>query len=316
MLRKTETEAIAVAEPYIAVVGAVNVDYWGRSFAPLIARDSNPGAVRVSLGGVGRNVAHNLRKLGVNVQLLTALGEDDRARMIEESCRALGVGLDGALRVPGGRTSTYLCITGPDGEPALAVCDADVASCLTPDTLEPRMALLDGAALVVIDGNLTADTLDYLTRRCRAPLFADPVSVTKAAKLAGVLDRVHTVKPNAQEAEALTGERDPAKAAKALVKKGVRRAFVSDGANGIFAAENGCSVHVPCFPAKAVNATGCGDAALAALCRSYLDGKNLEDAARFAAAAGALAAESEETISPLLSVAELEKRIHERRENA
>ena len=304
-----------MAEPYIAVVGAVNVDLWGRSFAPLIARDSNPGEVRASLGGVGRNVAHNLRKLGVAVQLIAALGEDDRARQIEESCRALGIGLDGALRVPGGRTSTYLCISGPDGEPALAVCDTDVARCLTPEVLEARMPLLDGAALVVIDGNLTAETLEYLTRRCRAPLFADPVSVTKAAKLAGVLDRIHTLKPNAKEASALTGEDDVPAAAKALIRKGVRRVFVSDGVNGIVAAEEGSCIRVPCLPAKAVNATGCGDAALAALCKSYLDGSSLEGAAYLAAAAGAVAAESEETIAPGFGLEALEKKLSERRKN-
>ena len=49
---------------YIAVVGGVNIDVGGRSFAPLVAGDSNPGVIRTSLGGVGRNIAHNLALLG------------------------------------------------------------------------------------------------------------------------------------------------------------------------------------------------------------------------------------------------------------
>ena len=59
---------------YVAVAGAVNVDIGGQSAGPLVGRDSNPGKVTVSMGGVGRNIAHNLRLLGVKVSLLTALG--------------------------------------------------------------------------------------------------------------------------------------------------------------------------------------------------------------------------------------------------
>ena len=58
---------------YAAVVGGVNVDIGGQSYAPLVARDSNPGRVRISLGGVGRNIAHNMSLLGVDVRLLTCM---------------------------------------------------------------------------------------------------------------------------------------------------------------------------------------------------------------------------------------------------
>lgn len=315
MLKKTETEAIAVQRPYIAVVGAVNVDLWGRSYAPLIPRDSNPGEIRASLGGVGGNIAHNLRRLGAEVELVAALGEDDWARRIEENCRTLGIGLRGALRIPDGRTSTYLCISGPDGEPALAICDVDISKQLTPEFLETRLPLLNGAALVVMDSNLTAEAIDFLTSRCTCPIFADPISVTKAAKLAPVLDRIHTLKPNTVEAEALTGEANAELAARALVKQGVKRAFVSDGVNGIYAAEEGHCIRVPSFPAQLKNATGCGDSALAALCRSFLDGRSLENSARYAAAAGAVTAESDETVSPAMSAEAVENRIKYAEEN-
>ena len=65
---------ILPAGGYVVVAGAVNVDIGGQSAGPLVGRDSNPGKVTVSMGGVGRNIAHNLRLLGVKVSLLTALG--------------------------------------------------------------------------------------------------------------------------------------------------------------------------------------------------------------------------------------------------
>ena len=61
---------------YVAVVGGVNIDIGGRPLQPLIERDSNPGKVLISLGGVGRNIAHNMSLLGLNVRFLTAFGND------------------------------------------------------------------------------------------------------------------------------------------------------------------------------------------------------------------------------------------------
>lgn len=93
---------------YAAVVGGVNVDIGGQSYAPLVARDSNPGRVRISLGGVGRNIAHNMSLLGVDVRLLTAFGDDLHAQRVAASCGELGIDISHALQVPGGTTSTYL----------------------------------------------------------------------------------------------------------------------------------------------------------------------------------------------------------------
>ena len=295
--------------PYAAIVGAVNMDIWGRSFDTLIPRDSNPGEIRFSPGGVGRNIAHNLRLLDVDTEMLTALGGDVWAARLEEDCRALGIGLDRAVRVPDMRTSGYLYITGPDGELALAVCDTDVTGTITPAVIEQNLDLFSRAALVVFDGNLTRETMDCLTSRCRAPLFVDPVSVTKAKKLIPFLHRIHTIKPNALEAAALTGEADPAAAAQALVEAGVERVFVSDGPGGMFCAHGSDSCHVPCPPTALVDATGGGDAAMAGLCRAFLDGRGIVSAAHYALAAGSLAVERAETINPDLSDEAVRRRL-------
>ena len=303
-----------MTEPYAAVVGAMNMDIWGRSFNRLIPRDSNPGEIRFSPGGVGRNIAHNLRLLGVETEMLTALGGDIWAGQLEENCRALGVGLSRAVRVPDMRTSGYLYITGPDGDLTLAVCDTDVTGTITPAVIEQNLDLLSRAALVVFDGNLTEETIDCLTSRCRAPLFVDPVSVTKAKKLRPFLHLIHTFKPNALEASAITGEETPAAAAAALVEAGVNRVFVSDGPGGMVCANGPDVYHVPCPETELVNATGGGDAAMAGLCRAFLDGRDIVSAARYALAAGSLAVECAGTINPALSD-EAARRRMEKNEN-
>lgn len=296
-------------EKYAAVVGAVNVDIWGRSYDALTERDSNPGEILLSMGGVGRNIAHNMCLLDIRVQMLTAIGGDAWAQQIESSCRELGIGLEHAVRLPRQRTSTYMYISGPDGDMALAVCDTDIAQHITPELIERNLDMLNAAELVVFDGNLTPEAMDCLTLSCTAPLFVDPVSTAKAVKLIPFLHRIHTIKPNTIEAEALTGESSAEAAAQALIYAGVKRAFVSDGARGIVAAHGLDCLRVPCCAVKLVNATGGGDAVMAALCRSFLDGRDIVQSARYALAAGALAVECPQTINSELSDALVRRRM-------
>lgn len=130
--------------PYAVVCGGVNIDIGAHSFAPLRAKDSNPGKVELSLGGVGRNIAHNMRLLGVPTYLLTAVGGDSRASQVEESCKELGIDLSHALRVPDGRTSTYVFVGDSDGDMAVAVADMEICEKLTPDYFASQKELLDG----------------------------------------------------------------------------------------------------------------------------------------------------------------------------
>lgn len=289
------------------MVGAVNLDVCGRSHRPLVPHDSNPGAVSVSLGGVGRNIAHNLALLGVDVALITALGSDDGAQQVARSCRELGIDLSGALTVPDGATSTYLVLTDHTGEMALAVSDMDICEHLTPDYLAGRLPLLDAAGAVVLDANLPAAAIEFLAQRCAAPLFADPVSAAKAAKLAPVLPRLHALKANRLEAEVLSGVTitDDASlhaAADALLARGVGRVFLSLGPDGLLACEGSRRVRLPSFPGPMANATGCGDALTAALVWGFLCDLSLEETARAGLAAASIALAGAETINPDLSV--------------
>lgn len=293
---------------YAVVAGGVNVDIGGRAFAPLVAKDSNPGKVRTSLGGVGRNIAHNMSLLGVEVRFLTAFGDDLHAQRIAASCGELGIDISHALQVPGGATSTYLFINDNDGDMALAISDMEICESLTPAYFASKLPLLNDAQLVVVDTNLPAASLTYLAEHCTAPIFADPVSTAKAEKLRPILGKLHTLKPNRLEAELLSGVKitDDAslrQAAQALLDTGLHRVFISLGTDGVLAADHEQMITVPCYKAEMRNATGAGDAFMSALAWAYLEGTDLESTAKAAAATAALAVESVETINPELSAA-------------
>ena len=189
---------------YVAVVGGANVDIGGMPDRELIEGDSNPGRVRVSLGGVGHNIARNLSLLGVKTVFLTALGRDEYGLRIARDCEENGVDCSEILRAED-PTSTYLFITDGAGDMRLAISDMAICRRITPAWLETKKRVLEGAAAVVADANLPAETLRWIAENSVSPVFADPVSVTKAEKLRPLLGRLHTLKPNRLEAELLGG---------------------------------------------------------------------------------------------------------------
>lgn len=289
------------ARQYAAVVGAVNMDICGRPLKKLIFRDSNPGTMQLTPGGVGRNIAHDLRLLGEDVTFLTVFGEDTYAETLRRDCTALGMDLSCAETIRGGRTSSYLYITDERGEMQLAICDTDISNCITPEYLAKHLAVLNGASAVVMDGNLTEETIAWLGAHCTAPIFADPVSVTKAERMRTSLSRIHTFKPNLTEGQNLTGETEPEAIVRAMLALGVQRVFLSMGPDGILAAQGDEVVHLPCLPTRLVNTTGGGDAVMAALVWAYLNGLDLRASAAAALAAGKCTVEYGGTNNPALS---------------
>ena len=299
---------------YAVVVGGVNVDIGGRSHSRLVAADSNPGKVSISLGGVGRNIAHNMTLMGVDVKMLTALGEDVYGNRIAASCTELGIDASRALRVADCATSTYLYIADQEGEMALALSDMEICERITPAYLTANQQVLQNAQVIVADTNIPVETLVYLAENCTAPIFCDPVSTIKAEKLRPILGKIHTLKPNRLEAELLSGviireKQDAETAAKALLEKGVQRVFISMGADGVCAANEKEILWLSNIPGQMVSTTGCGDAFMAALVWAYMQDMTLEETAQAGLAAGSIAMESAETINPAMSATALKLRM-------
>ena len=285
---RPQTKSVGAA----VVFGGINMDIWGRPAGVLVPKDSNPGTVSLRPGGVGRNIAHDLRLLGLEVSLVAAIGGDIYATAISESCLALGIDLSHAPVFPQLRSSTYLYISDERGEMQLAVSDMDICSALTAEYAASVLPKLRADALV-LDTNLPKETIHYICNNSSMPVYADPVSTAKAVKLLPVLHRLYAIKPNVLEAEALTGEHDPRRAALALVERGVKRVFISLGCQGMIAADEKELLHLPIHATRLVNVTGAGDAATAAIVLSGIKGLSLRETAELALRAGAVTCGSE-----------------------
>lgn len=308
--------AVAKNSHYAVVVGGVNLDIGGKSFAPLVVGDSNPGTVTVSLGGVGRNIAHNLALLGTNVAMLTAFGRDLHGEKIATSCKDLGISAEHALRPENATTSTYLYVANSNGDMSIALSDMSVCEKITPQYLAEKTTVWKNARVIVADTNIPASSLEYLAENATAPLFCDPVSTVKAEKIRPILHKIHTLKPNRAEAELLSGikinNRDDAqKATDALLEKGVQRIFLSMGANGVCVATAEEFFFLDNLPGTMVNTTGCGDAFMSALVWAHMKKADLKTSALAGLAAGSIAMEASQTINPAMSVQAIQNRINE-----
>ena len=279
----------------VVVVGAANIDITGSTPNPLTPGDSIPGRVRSTPGGVARNIAENLARLGTQVSLLAAVGDDGFGRSLLASTGRAGVGVQDCWILAGESTSIYMSVHGPDGDMAIAINDLDIVERVTPDRLASRQGLLQQAPALMLDCNLSACALHYLFENAAGkPVFVDAVSAFKCRRVLPWLERIHTLKVNQLEAAALCGKALPdgalhAAMADHLHGQGVLRVLLSLGIRGVYWSERGGAHGLQAaLPVQVVNVTGAGDALMAGLLYQTLRGAALRDAVRFACACAAM----------------------------
>ena len=286
---------------HVVVVGGMNMDICGKPASEIRMGDSNPGTVSLSPGGVGRNIAHDLCLLGAKVSLVSVVGDDIYGARLKESCAELGMNTDMVAVLPGQSSSTYLYVTDESGDMIVAVNDMLISSRINAEYLGSCIDKLNSADAVVVDANLSPEAIAWLAENCTAPMYADPVSAAKAARLLPLFPKLEALKPNSMEARELTGCERPEFAAKALLDMGIKRVFISEGAEGILAACGDETVIQPRIPASVVNTNGAGDSATAAIVWASAQGMSLAECAKAAAAAGCITVASEYTNAPELS---------------
>ena len=290
----------------VVVVGGANVDLRARSTDRAVAATSNPGTATFSAGGVGRNVAENLARLGTPVQLVAAVGRDDLGDRLLAETAAAGVGVDHVVRtsLP---TGTYTAVLDSDGELLVAVSDMAGTDALLPDDVRRAAGAVASAELVVLDGNLSsaflAACLD-LAAASGTPVVLDPVSVPKARRLAPLLAdgrALLALTPNLAELGALVGgpvTDDDALgvAVDRLHRQGAEHVWVRLAGDGSILSTAGDAVRLEPVAGPVVDVTGAGDAMLAAFVHALLAGSTPAHAARYGHAAAALTVAVPQTV--------------------
>ncbi len=292
--------------PPVVLIGSACFDVKGTVGEQFYPSSSNPGRVRVSLGGTARNIAESLARLDVPTRLLTAVGDDAQGRQIVAQTRAAGVLIDDEALVvaPGLTSGSYLALLRDDGQLIVGVDDTGVTRRITPRHIHGCRRLIRDAALVVVDANLRPQTLRVVLRLCRrygVGVCLDPVSVALARGLAPLLPGAALITPNMREAAALSGlpvtTREEALAAARLLQERTSGVVVVTMAHGgavyVSAAASG---HIPAIETAVVDATGAGDALTAGVIFGMLNDFPLDDAIALGTAMASLTMQSPETV--------------------
>jgi pseudouridine kinase len=296
---------------HLLVIGAASIDTKGRANGPIQAGTSTSGVIRISVGGVGRNIAENLARLGQRVILLSAVGDDGPGRRILQQATECGIDISHMLVDADQRTAAYLAVLDEAGSMVMSIDDMGInRRLLTPAFVHRHRALFRHARLVALDANLspaTLRTIFNLARKYQVPVCADPTTATLAPRLCPYLADLTLVAPNAAEAEALCGmpvtDRESALlAAQKLVNLGVQIAIVTLGATGLVYATSQESGHVPAIEGEIVDLTGAGDALTAAVVFGLLNDLPIDEAVRLGTSAAALTLACRETVCPELSL--------------
>lgn len=281
--------------PDVVVIGASAIDLKATADATLIPATSNPGVVSASPGGVGRNIAETLARLGSEVRLISRVADDAFGRLVLAETAAAGVDVS-QVHTDAARTATYVATLDVDGSLSVAVSDFVAIDTMTLEHVDSIS--LDGVGHVVLDANLPIPVLSAALTRAGevgAMVTIEPVSVVKASRLVGLSSayRAHLITPNEDEYAALTARLDPhSLAANVCVRRGLAGSRLMRG-------RDAAPVDIPAVqvPAEQVrDVTGAGDSATAGLIHALVRGADLEQAIAFGHAVAARTVRSDLTV--------------------
>lgn len=302
-----------MTERYVLVIGAAAIDTKGYTFAPLQRGTSNPGKIKSNSGGVARNIAENLVRLGEHAVLLSAVGTDRSGTRVINRLNEVGVDARYLITTPDYRTGSYIALYDQKKTLIHSLDDMGVMQAVTPQVVYRHRRLIREASMIVLDGNLSPETFASIIKQAQSnkiPVVADPTSTGLAERIKPHLSDFYMITPNAAEAEILTGKKVRSRqsgieAAQSLVSLGVTIAVITLAEKGVVYATSDTSGHIPALTTNVVDLTGASDAMSAAIIFGLLNQFPIDEAVRLGAGAAALTLQSEETVLETLNLDQL-----------
>ena len=309
----------------VTIIGGANMDINGFSTDPLNMKDSNPGRVEYCPGGVGRNIAENLHRLGAEVRFISVIGNDPGGELIRISSVNMGLNIGHSLflKTENQVTSVYIALMDSNGEMKLALADMNILEQMTEEHLESKAKIIEESSIVLLDTNLPERIINFILDRfggkSKPLFFLDAVSARKAQKAASRLGSFDTIKLGRMEAAALSGieisdettalsQREKLEeAARILAAKGVHRIFITLGKEGVFAYCAGKSSFYPVRYVTPVSTSGAGDAFMAGIIYGTLQGWDEEALVSFSLAMARITVQGRFTVSPEMCLELVEK---------
>ncbi len=298
----------------VYVIGGANIDITGSSFEPLRTFDSNPGDIKLTYGGVGRNIAENLANLKENVFFISVFSIDAFGKWLYQDLMNKGINLQYSKVVDNHSSSIYLAVLNENNDMYLGMSDMKILDELDEAMIDKVMANIHQDDLLVIDTNLKKETIEYVLKRCSCIVAMDPISSIKAKKIDGLLNYIDIFKPNKYEAKEFSGvlieDKDSANYnVDYFLEKGIKEIIISLAEDGVIIGNLKERYWLKHDLVDVVNATGGGDAFLSAYLKSRLNDKNILQSTKYAIGAAICTIKCKDTVNGRLCDKMIEEEI-------
>ena len=246
----------------VCVIGGSVIDLFLYPHNHMNLYDSNPGYMKSSPGGVGRNVAENLARLDVQTTLVTPLGQDHYRKIIEDQAHEIGLSL---CPINIKETPLYISIINEKGEDLIGVALMDGIESVDMESIMKYKHIFEQSDIIVIDTNLSETVLTTLLKLYGHKSYVDAISGHKAKRLKHILPFIHTLKLNFIEATTIAGFGDDsldslAQLGKYFLDQGVKEIIITMGEKGVYYANHDMTQFRSSLQIDVVNSTGAGDA--------------------------------------------------------
>jgi len=259
----------------IYVIGGSTIDIYAKSDKDIILKDSNIGDITIAYGGVANNIAHNLKALGEDISFITAFGDDYFSKLLIDDLNEKDINISLSKIFLEEKSSVYLAVLDNKKDMYVGVNDMGVIDRLDVENLSELKDIVKDNDYVVLDTNLSNDSLRFIFNEVKGKKIVEAISVNKVSKIVPYLSKIDMIKLNNLEASSICGMKldDQVKMIafmKLMKGEGVKEVLVSSRKGLYIGTHKGIEFYKHNFNnINVVNSTGAGDA----LYSAYIYGK-------------------------------------------
>lgn len=268
----------------VTVIGSCSIDF-------VVTTAIRPGkgetvigeSFKVVPGGKGANQAVAATRLGAHVTMIGCVGDDYYGEIILKNLKDNGVHIDYVEPVTGSSSGTAHIVIANGDNNIIVVKGAN--NDVTPARIEKVLRVIQTSDIVLIQHEIPMETVDYVSQVCEqygVPLILNPAPAMPLTD--SVLNRVTYLTPNEHEAIELFEDKQLSE----VLKKYPNKLFITEGEQGVRYYNGSEEIRVPTYLVKAVDTTGAGDTFNAAFAVALAEGKEINEAIKFANRAASL----------------------------
>lgn len=269
----------------IYVVGAANIDFIVKMDTEIIKEESNCAKITFDFGGVGKNIAENLKILNTDVKFITSLGEGLLTEMIKDNLSQKDIDYIMSVDVNVNQ-STYLSILNNNGELYEAFNDMRSLELANIEEFDLLLSNIRNDDILVFDANFPSNILRYLVKKSKCYKVFDGTSACKCIRINNFINEIDLIKLNKNEAEKLSDNLiatidDFIETFKILRLKGANDIIITDKSGLYYLLGDKLYFYSHNVKVDVVSVTGAGDALLSGIIKCKKENQDFDYSVKF-----------------------------------